>query len=68
MNKNSKYLIFKYFIRNSVRLFNVGYFSFFLSFFFMYLPSPNVGLIPPGLITQMPMGQMPIGGAIVYGS
>ena len=40
----------------------------FLSFFFMYLPSHNLGLTPPGLITQMSMGQMPIGGAIVYGS
>ena len=29
---------------------------FFLSFFFMYLPSPNLGLTPPGLITHMPVG------------
>ena len=28
-----------------------------------YLPSPSLGLRPPGLTTQMHMGQMPEGGA-----
>ena len=39
----------------------------FFSFFFMYLPSPNLGLTAQGLTTQMPVGQMPVGGTIVYG-
>ena len=33
---------------------------FFFSFFLVYLPSPNLGLTPPGLTTQMPVGQMPV--------
>ena len=32
------------------------------TFFFIYLSSPNLGLK-----TQMPMGQMPVGGATVFG-
>ena len=36
---------------------------FFLSFFLCYLCFANVGLAHPGLSTQMPMGQMPVGGA-----
>ena len=28
----------------------------FLSFFFMYLSSPNLGLTPPGTYNQMPVG------------
>ena len=36
----------------------------FLFIFLSYLPSPNLGFsLPPGLITQMSIGQMPIGGA-----
>ena len=31
------------------------------SFFFMYLPSPIQDLHPPGLRTQMSVGQMPVG-------
>ena len=42
--------------------------SFFLSFFLlMYLPSSNPRRTSPGLTTQMPVGQMPVGTAFVYG-
>ena len=37
------------------------------NFFFVYLPSPNLGLTPPRLTTQMPVGQLPVGGATVFG-
>ena len=33
--------------------------TFFRSFF-TYLPSPNLGLTPPGLTIKMPVGQMPM--------
>ena len=36
--------------------------SFFLSFFLCYLPSPIVGLTPPGLSSQMPLNKMPVEG------
>ena len=35
--------------------------------FLVYLPSPNLGLTPPGLTTQMPVGQMPVRGTTVFG-
>ena len=38
--------------------------SFFLSSFFCYLPSSNVGLTPPGTYNpNVPVGQMFLGGA-----
>ena len=51
---NEKYLLLKYLVK----------FVQIYSFFLCYLPS-NIGLTPhpPGLRTQMPMGQMPVGGA-----
>ena len=36
-------------------------------FFFVYLLSPSLWITPPGLTTQMPVGQMPVGGATVSG-
>ena len=37
--------------------------SFFFSFFISYLPSPNAGLTPPGLTTQMTVDQISAGEA-----
>ena len=37
------------------------------SLFLCYLPSPNLGLTPQGLTSQMPVGLMPVGGATVSG-
>ena len=42
--------------------------SFFLPFFFRYLPFTNLEFTLPGLNTQMPVGQMPVGRAIIYGA
>ena len=47
-------------------------FSFFLSFFLYIIISllftlPQYRTYTPGLTTQIPVGQMPVGGAILYG-
>ena len=39
---------------------------FILSLFISYLPSPNVGITPPGLTTQMLIGQMSVGEHILW--
>ena len=44
------------------------FFFFFFFSFFSYLPSLNLGHTPQRLTIQMPVGQMPVGGATVFWS
>ena len=52
---------------------NQNAYEAFLSFFFLFssisyiYPPPIQDFHPQGLASQMPVGQMPVGGEIVYG-
>ena len=52
-------------LRSTFQFFFFLFLLFF--FFFAYLPSPIQDLHPQGQTIQMPVGQMPVGGATVSG-